>query len=501
MVPNHVAHDLPDHARIKELRTAETKLAQREAKIKQQLAEQEASASSLKIKYAEIERAVRQLVNWEKTLQSRKNDLESRARLLANQEKRIVGSAPQVRAKNSQLQTRKRAQAAEERRMHERLKEARSRVQELNKREQSLNKREQKLNKASKAHAATERKLGTLDTKLRKQQKELTKKESTLRKKEQQLVRLEKKLAAIEARWTKVPTSRMALKKEMDKADNRLSRAKNQVIRLKKQIEDSVQLERVAEWANRGIGPSYPWPYEEPIVLVGEGPFPRDEIRVNVRNQQFQIRAAGNSDARIMVVGRERWDEQKIDRQIQARQGNELRIYSQEMFLLASTVFRDPFDDCDENELIDLFAADHPALQYLIERGFNWPRVGMEKLGDFVDPGQVEESPLHLMGYHVGKYSKLTTRERRHILKSAYEGPIKPVPDETYMRQWGTPRTERRLWRMAHHIAFLANSQGRARNKKVAGTEWAQDLQWMKKTLFEPWMSFKWPKTKVPGEL
>jgi hypothetical protein len=494
MVPVHVVRDESDRERIKEIRIAETRLAQRQAEIRKQLAKQEASASSLKTKYAQIESASRRLSKWEEATRSREEDLEANARILASQEKKILATESRIRQERSQLEPRKNALAAEERRMGERLKEARWRIQQLKKREQALT-------KASNAHAATERKLGSLDKKLKTQQKALTKKETDLRKKEQQLSKLAKKLAAIEARWAKVPKTRIEFKKEMDKAASRLNRAKNQVVRLKKQIEDSGQLERIVEWTNRGIGPSYPWPYEESIVLVGEGPFPRDEIRVNVRNQQFHLRAAGNSNARIMVVGREQWDEQTIDKQIRARQGNELRIYSQEMFLLASTVFRDPFDECDEDELIDLFAADHPALQYLIERGFNWPCVGMEKLGDFVDPGPVEESPLHLMGYHVGRYSKLTTRERRHILKRAYEGPLKPVPDKAYMQQWGTPRTERRLWRMAHHIAFLANSQGRARNKKLAGTEWVQDLQWMKKTLLEPWMTFKWPKTKVPGAL
>ena len=175
-----------------------------------------------------------------------------------------------------------------------------------------------------------------------------------------------------------------------------------------------------------------------------------------------------------------------------------LGIVRDELTLLRQCVHR-ALDECDLEQLVSLFAHDHSALQYLIKSGFAWPNTGADNLAD--SPSRkgwgVKESPLHLMGYHVGERSDLTVRERRTILKSAYEGPLIPIPNTAYMREWGRPKTRRRLWRMAHHVAHLANSQGQG--KKVAGAHWAQDLSWMKREFFRSWMKFKWPKTTVPG--
>jgi len=320
-----------------------------------------------------------------------------------------------------------------------------------------------------------EKKLKDRSKKLDVRKRQLAKLDTTLKRKEKKLEQLEKSARAAQAKGAKTPRTR-------------------------KKVEfEPTNIQNLIEWAGSALGASELWPHSEPVVVVGDGPYSNHELKSHLKGQQFTIARPGDADARIMIVGRQKWTETTLERQIKARQGDELRVYSQEMFLLATAVSRDPLDECDPRELVSLFASEHPALQFLIASGFEWPNVGLESLpnkprGDW----GVEESPLHLMGYHVGKTSALTERERRAILKRAFSGPLKIVPNEEYMAEWGYQSTERRLWRMAHHVALLASTQGRG--KKIAGSHWAQDLRWMKKNLFEPWMKFKWPDTNVPGK-
>jgi hypothetical protein len=329
------------------------------------------------------------------------------------------------------------------------------------------------------------------ETKLSAVNKKLDRREKSLAKKETNLKAREKKTASI-------PKSRKEFAARVKKFEQQLLRLRNKVARQEGEIDFLRGYSEVADWAGTGLGSGSLWPNVEHAVIVGEGPYDNTELTIYLEGQEFLPVPPGSADASIMIVGRDDWSEEELELQIEAREGLELRVYSQEMLLLAIALGRDPLEECDFDQLVSLFASDHSALQYLIESGFEWPNVGTGDLED--TPSRegwgVKESPLHLMGYHVGRSSDLTTRERHRILKSAYEGPLISIPIRSYMREWGRPKTARRLWRMAHHVAHLANSQGRG--KKIAGTHWAQDLRWMKKELFRPWMKFKWPSTRVP---
>jgi hypothetical protein len=209
-----------------------------------------------------------------------------------------------------------------------------------------------------------------------------------------------------------------------------------------------------------------------------------------------------NEDVQVMVVGRSGWDEERLEQQLAAREGKELRVYSQEMFLLSLAVNRDMLVELDAAAL-EAIAADHPALKFLAESELEWPSRIVPTLPAEFRPmdaeGRVDASPLHVMGYTVGKTNGRPAGERHRVLSQAYEGEIPWVDSERYMQDWGRPRTRRRLWRMANHLGWLARSWKRMPSHRVAVTDWVSDLSHLKRSYYRPWMRFRWPEVRVPG--
>jgi predicted nucleic acid-binding Zn-ribbon protein len=248
------------------------------------------------------------------------------------------------------------------------------------------------------------------------------------------------------------------------------------------------------------------WPVfrNQSIVLLGTGPKTHRQLRARLRDANCDFLAPGSSDAGVIIVGREDWFLDDIEDQIRARVGQELRIYSQELALLAIEHGRDPLETATTRQLKAL-AKDHPALQLCIDEGFLWPILNTSRivsaLGRDWDEG-VGESPLHKIGYHVGKTSESSPRQRRDILERSFRKEIPFTESKEYMRHWGQPGTRRRLRRMATHIRWLVGgAYGRetslGHDMSVAIQDWQQDLDWMKAHLYEPWMHFRWPSTKV----
>ena len=185
------------------------------------------------------------------------------------------------------------------------------------------------------------------------------------------------------------------------------------------------------------------------------------------------------------------------------RQGESLRIYSQEMLLAALITGRDPLDS-EDVELLEDFKRGHPALEFLAESGFEWPalstpdtteikRVGAESLG-------VLESPLHALGYRVGETSWLSEEERRGILLHAFEVDQLPwVESDAYMERWGSARSHQRLWRVAYHLAAQLNGLvGRDRRRPQTRADWLTDLEWLRETIYtSKRYRFVWPEVEV----
>ena len=230
------------------------------------------------------------------------------------------------------------------------------------------------------------------------------------------------------------------------------------------------------------------------ITMVGENPVPWNQLYNHLEEWNSQV---WDSGCEWIIVGREGWTEEGLEGLLKDRTNSEIRIVSQELFLAAVISGHDPF--CADEEILLTFAEGHPALEYLLRAGFEWPFLGEELTDepDFFNSRGADRSPLAEMGYHVGLTNGLPEEERHELLTCAYSEPLPWVDSDDYMEQWGTSRSRRRLWRMAHHLAWLIRTRQGLPNLDVAVMEWAEDLDWLYDEYYYPWMRFNWPSSYV----
>lgn len=245
------------------------------------------------------------------------------------------------------------------------------------------------------------------------------------------------------------------------------------------------------------------------LYLMGDGPWDNDAFMRHMVEQDFSLNSLWklpDPDIAHLVVGRNNWSKDALIAQIEARQGQDLRIYSQEMWFAAMATGRDPFD-ADAEELLLAFAKGHKALEFLMGQEFPWPKVSSQRSGKvtIVGPGElgVDESPMHLMGYRVGATSPHTNTDRQQILDEIYRAKQLPFSDKcsaAYRNNWGAAKSAQRLYRMALHIKFIVDGpNGNDWRRLIAREEWINDLAWLKKTYFRKnFHVFKWPDTHVP---
>jgi len=222
------------------------------------------------------------------------------------------------------------------------------------------------------------------------------------------------------------------------------------------------------------------------IVTVGSGPFSKSGFDDYLRTFDVTPRADKCS---WIIIGREDWDEERLNKLIDASDLNEVKVFSQELFMAGILTTHNPFSL--PPEILMKFAEGHPALEHLINEGFEWPNIkrGGGRRGGWGE----KESPLSLMGYHVGITRGLGPQKRRSILKTAYLDEIEELPDAKYMRKWGRPNQSKRLERIANHIADEISKNQNRKNCERALKEWRDDLNWLKKEFYTNRMRFKWP--------
>ena len=109
-------------------------------------------------------------------------------------------------------------------------------------------------------------------------------------------------------------------------------------------------------------------------VVVGSGPLSEKELRATLSAREIKAVPPEDPSTDVMVVGRDDWLVDDLEAQIRARGEAGLRVYSQEMLLAAFATGDDPFQSASPKTLKQ-FADGHPALEYLIESGFEWPEV------------------------------------------------------------------------------------------------------------------------------
>jgi hypothetical protein len=374
--------------------------------------------------------------------------------------------------------------------------------------EQDFKKRIMELDdRARRLKAVSEERARSLDgheAGLRADEKRLARNDARVKKREAWCESIESQLGA-EKQKTRVART------ELREARAELEESERTVVSLTRKIGNQERkLSRIAAQAGSPIMVTNPevrsWLIEDfdPAILgelryavtVGSGPFPADDFDALVRSAGYEVYPAGDSEIDIMIVGREAWTEQELEEQIAAREGETLRVYSQEMFLAAMATSRDPFDA--DREVLMMFGKGHPALEYLMKSEINWP--------DFEGDGEplewtfeetAEESPLHKMGYVVGITNGLPEHQRREILTRAFNGALPWAGSDEYMAGWGQPRTRRRLWRMAHHIGWLAKTRQGMPSMYHAVGDWESDRRWLRREFYTARMRFEWPEVEV----
>ena len=234
------------------------------------------------------------------------------------------------------------------------------------------------------------------------------------------------------------------------------------------------------------------------VAIHGDRPWPNAEFVELLSDLGFNVWEVGpHDDVELLIVGRGNWDENILEQQIGAREGEPLKIFTQELLVAALTCGRDPFDEIDTatgQNILESFGKGHPAIEYLRGLEFPWPEFNPTE--DGVSSGEwdsVEETPLLKLGYHAGKTHSLAPSTRHNFLAEAFSGELPFAESDEYMAEWGAPGTRKRLRRMAWHLAFLIRNRRRNPSQVYAVKDWENDLKWLRDKYYKSIMRFSWP--------
>ena len=240
-------------------------------------------------------------------------------------------------------------------------------------------------------------------------------------------------------------------------------------------------------------------PYErvvpKQVLLVGDGPWPIDNFTELLQEIGFEVWQNGcDADIEVVIVGRENWSESVIDAQIEERDGESLRVYPQELFVMLLAMQADPLEIADPESLLK-FVDGHPVFEHLLNQEFPWPETAFEDgppatIGEGFD-GEDASSPLYKMGYSVAQQVALTPSRRHDLLEETYAEESLPwcISDE-YMEDWGEANSRKRLRRIAWHLHLMTK---RFKRHMEAVARWESDLDWLKRTYYKPIHRFRWP--------
>ena len=240
-------------------------------------------------------------------------------------------------------------------------------------------------------------------------------------------------------------------------------------------------------------------PYErvvpKQVLLIGDGPWPIDNFTELLQEIGFEVWQNGcDADIEVVIVGRENWSESVIDAQIEERDGESLRVYTQELFVMLLAMQADPLEIADPESLLK-FVDGHPVFEYLFNQEFPWPETAFEDgppatIGEGFD-GEDASSPLYKMGYSVAQQVALTPSRRHDLLEETYGEESLPwcISDE-YMDDWGEANSRKRLRRIAWHLHLMTK---RFKRLMEAVARWESDLDWLKRTYYKPIHRFRWP--------
>ena len=326
---------------------------------------------------------------------------------------------------------------------------------------------------------------------------------------------IERTLKALEADHIKISklyeTSKTRIRNlttQRDHAQEACSTAESNTRKISRELKDALNKLRVlpdgelvirsfetVEWLTSQFVDPHEEVVPKKVLLIGDGPWPIDNFTDLLSDLGFEVWQSGcKSNIEVVIVGRENWSKPVIDGQIEERDGDSLRIYPQELFILLLAIQADPLVFADTDALLK-FVDGHPVFEYLFSQEFPWPETTFEDgppatIGEGFD-GEDASSPLYKMGYSVAQQVALSAMKRREVLDETYAEENLPwcISDE-YMEDWGQPNSRTRLRRIAWHLHLMTK---RFRRHAEAVSRWESDLDWLKQTYYKPIHRFRWP--------
>jgi hypothetical protein len=248
--------------------------------------------------------------------------------------------------------------------------------------------------------------------------------------------------------------------------------------------------------------PAVPRFTPEYAICIGDSPFAVYEfVSFLLSRGVASLRYKQPIPIGFYVIGRTGWSRTDIDAIIDAHEGRNLQLFSQEMFLAALSTGNNPF--AATPAVLSAFRAGHPGLEMVSEGWSGWVstfvppnhRHSSHRSGPALD--WESESPLHAMGYRVGRNREYPTK-RQAILKRAFIEELEQVGPPEYMAEWGEPDSAQRLHKIANLLASNCRNQKKRRRPSLeAIADWESDLDWLKTTFYHGRFKFQWPDTFV----
>ena len=233
--------------------------------------------------------------------------------------------------------------------------------------------------------------------------------------------------------------------------------------------------------------------WSQEVASVGDWPFQLKFIDHVLVNRGFTPVECGCGQAEVLILGRDS-EFKLVEDHIDVREGRPIRVYSQEMAVLALFTGQDPFDASED--VLTEFGQSHPVLSRLMGNSFEWPALGRE-IGSrtvVIDDNWNPNSPLTAMGYHVGRNFG-NARQRRSILRDIVEGKLffPKGTSRATKHQWGEPGSKARLLRIADQFRLNFNLSGKKDTHQQAADHWKADYCWLKENYGRS-INFRWPR-------
>lgn len=264
-----------------------------------------------------------------------------------------------------------------------------------------------------------------------------------------------------------------------------------------------ISSEEFRQWIVAAIGDA---PDDEDVLSVyGSGPYSEQELMDLIHHGNMDVYKI-HEETDTLIVGREGWHEEDIDELLDDREGQHLKVYSQEMYLTRWITGNDPFDD---EHIATLFVEGHPALEYISSRWIGWvsTAVSLNSGGGNGQEPSPKTSVLKELGYTVGKTKGKRPIERQQILRTAFTSELRNILSQQYLsycrkdfpdyiEEWGSPKSERRLTKIRDYLAYFCRIQKKQGHHEAAD-DYQQDLDWLRANIYTGRFKFDWLNSQV----